>query len=53
MKYGEKNKNIIKEIPSEALLNKIKKDYNNDKIYQKEYFNSSISIYENMGGFSF
>lgn len=40
MKYGEKNNNIIKEIPSETLVNKIKKDYNNDKIYQKEYFNS-------------
>ena len=41
MKYGEKNKNIIKEIPSETLLNKIKKDYNHDRIYQKEYFNST------------
>ncbi len=41
IKYGINNKNIIKEIPSETLLTRIKKDYNNDKIYDKTYFNSS------------
>ncbi len=38
IEYGT---NLVQEVPSESVLNMIKKDYNQDKINQKIYFDSS------------